>query len=68
MEDVLQPGYKQVAAGYLLFSSSMMFVYSTGHGVHGFTLDPTVGEFLLSHENIRIPQRGAIYRCERGEL
>ncbi|MBI5471902.1 MAG: class 1 fructose-bisphosphatase [Ignavibacteriae bacterium] len=66
MDDVLQPGYKQVAAGYALFSSSMMFVYSTGHGVHGFTLDPSVGEFLLSHENIRIPQRGAIYAVNEG--
>lgn len=66
LEDVLQPGYKQVAAGYALFSSSMMFVYSTGHGVHGFTLDPSVGEFLLSHENIRIPQRGAIYAVNEG--
>ena len=66
MEDVLQPGYKQVAAGYVLFSSSMMFVYSTGHGVHGFTLDPSVGEFLLSHENMRIPQRGAIYAVNEG--
>jgi len=66
MEDVLQPGYKQVAAGYVLYSSSMMFVYSTGRGVHGFTLDPTVGEFLLSHENIRIPQRGSIYSTNEG--
>lgn len=66
MDDVLQPGYKQVAAGYALYSSSMMFVYSTGHGVHGFTLDPSVGEFLLSHENIRMPQRGAIYAVNEG--
>ena len=65
-EDVLQPGCNQVAAGYLLFSSSMMFVYSTGHGVHGFTLDPTVGEFLLSHEDIRIPRRGSIYSMNEG--
>lgn len=66
IEDVLQPGYRQVAAGYLLFSSSMMFVYSTGHGVHGFTLDPTVGEFLLSHESIQIPRRGSIYSVNEG--
>jgi len=66
LQDVLQPGYKQVAAGYALFSSSMMFVYSTGRGVHGFTLDPSVGEFLLSHENIRIPKRGAIYAVNEG--
>jgi fructose-1,6-bisphosphatase I len=64
--DVLQPGYRQVAAGYVLYSSSMMFVYSTGAGVHGFTLDPTVGEFLLSHENIRIPPRGSIYSANEG--
>jgi fructose-1,6-bisphosphatase I len=66
MEDVLQKGCKQVAAGYVLYSSSMMFVYSTGSGVHGFTLDPTVGEFLLSHENICIPGRGAIYSVNEG--
>jgi fructose-1,6-bisphosphatase I len=66
LEDVLQPGYQQVAAGYLLFSSSMMFVYSTGHGVHGFTLDPSVGEFLLSHESIQIPKRGSIYSMNEG--
>jgi len=68
MEDVLQPGTQQVAAGYVLFGSSMMFVYSTGHGVHGFTLDPSVGEFLLSHENIRIPPRGAIYSMNEGNF
>src|SRR5512140_558294 len=64
--DVLQPGDKQVAAGYILYGSSMMFVYCTGHGVHGFTLDPSVGEFLLSHENIRIPERGPIYSVNEG--
>lgn len=64
--DVLQPGDKQVAAGYILYGSSMMFVYCTGHGVHGFTLDPSVGEFLLSHENIRIPARGSIYSVNEG--
>lgn len=68
MEDVLQPGHKQVAAGYILYGSSMMFVYCTGQGVHGFTLDPTVGEFLLSHENIRIPQRGSIYSMNEGNF
>jgi fructose-1,6-bisphosphatase I len=68
MEDVLQPGTQQVAAGYVLFGSSMMFVYSTGHGVHGFTLDPSVGEFLLSHENIRIPPRGSIYSMNEGNV
>ena len=53
MEDVLQPGHKQVAAGYVLYGSSTMLVYTTGQGVHGFTLDPTIGEFLLSHPSIR---------------
>jgi fructose-1,6-bisphosphatase I len=66
MEDVLQPGHRQVAAGYILFGSSMMFVYSTGHGVHGFTLDPSVGEFLLSHENLRMPAHGTIYSTNEG--
>jgi fructose-1,6-bisphosphatase I len=68
MEDVLQPGIKQVAAGYVLYGSSMMFVYSTGHGVHGFTLDPSVGEFLLSHENIRAPRKGSIYSVNEGNF
>jgi len=68
LKDVLQPGYSQVAAGYILFGSSMMFVYCTGHGVHGFTLDPTVGEFLLSHENITIPSRGSIYSMNQGNF
>jgi fructose-1,6-bisphosphatase I len=68
LEDCLQPGYKQVAAGYIIYGSSTMFVYSTGHGVHGFTLDPSVGEFLLSHENIRIPQKGKIYSLNEGNF
>jgi fructose-1,6-bisphosphatase I len=55
LSDFLQPGSKQVAAGYVLYGSSAMFVYTTGHGVHGFTLDPAVGEYILSHEDIRIP-------------
>ena len=68
LQDVLQPGCRQAAAGYVLYGSSMMFVYSTGQGVHGFTLDPTVGEFLCSHENIRIPQRGHIYSVNEGNF
>jgi fructose-1,6-bisphosphatase I len=68
LKDVLQPGVKQIGAGYVLYSSSMMFVYSTGDGVHGFTLDPTVGEFLLSHENIRIPKQGSIYSVNEGNF
>jgi fructose-1,6-bisphosphatase I len=63
LNDVLQPGYKQVAAGYFIYGSSTMMVFTTGsgRGVHGFTLLPGVGEFLLSHENIRIPERGKIF-------
>ncbi len=58
IEDVLQPGARQVAAGYVVYGSSTMLVYTTGNGVHGFTLDPGIGEFLLSHPNIRIPVPG----------
>jgi fructose-1,6-bisphosphatase I len=58
MEDMLQPGRRQVAAGYILYGSSTMLVYTTGQGAHGFTLDPSIGEFLLSHPNIRIPDNG----------
>lgn len=61
LEDVLQSGAKQVAAGYVMYGSSVMMVYSAGHGVHGFTLDPTIGEFLLSHENITTPATGKYY-------
>ncbi len=61
LSDALQPGYRQVAAGYFVYGSSTILVYTTGTGVHGFTLIPSVGEFLLSHENIRIPERGNIY-------
>jgi len=66
MQDCLQPGYKQIAAGYVVYGSSTMMVYTTGDGVHGFTLDPGIGEFLLSHENIRIPKRGKIYSVNEG--
>lgn len=66
LSDCLQPGYKQVAAGYVIYGSSTMLVYTSGEGVHGFTLDPSVGEFFLSHENIRIPARGSIYSINEG--
>lgn len=66
MEDLLQPGYKQVAAGYFLYGSSTMMVYSTGNGVSGFTLDPSVGEFLLSHPSITIPPKGKIFSANMG--
>jgi fructose-1,6-bisphosphatase I len=58
---VLQPGRLQVAAGYVLYGSSTMMVYSVGNGVHGFTLDPSVGAYVLSHENIRMPSKGKYY-------
>src|ERR1043165_9831401 len=58
LEDMLQPGRRQVAAGYVIYGSSTMLVYTTGQGAHGFTLDPSIGEFLLSHPNIRIPKSG----------
>jgi fructose-1,6-bisphosphatase I len=63
LSDLLQKGVNQVAAGYFIYGSSTIMVYTTGHGrgVHGFTLDPSVGEFLLSHPNIRIPPDGKIY-------
>ena len=64
--DVLQKGSEQVAAGYIIYGSSTMLVLTTGNGVHGFTLDPSVGEFLLSHPNIRIPENGKIYSINEG--
>jgi fructose-1,6-bisphosphatase I len=57
----LQPGLKQVAAGYVVYGSSTMFVYTAGHGVFGFTLDPAVGAYVLSHENMRMPSQGSYY-------
>lgn len=66
LEDCLQPGLKQVAAGYVVYGSSTIMVYTTSNGVHGFTLDPSIGEFLLSHENIRIPKKGRIYSINEG--
>ncbi len=60
-EEFLSEGSRQVAAGYFLYGPSCMMVYSTGDGVHGFTLDPSVGEFLLSHPNIQIPEHGSYY-------
>lgn len=64
--DYLQKGADQVAAGYILYGSSCMMVFTTGDGVNGFTLDPSVGEFLLSHPNIRIPEQGSIYSVNEG--
>lgn len=67
LEDCLQPGRRQVAAGYVIYGSSTMLVYTTGSGVHGFTLDPSIGEFLLSHPDIRVPRPGErIYSVNEG--
>jgi fructose-1,6-bisphosphatase I len=66
LEDFLQPGDKQVAAGYVIYGSSTMLVYTTGKGVHGFTCDPSLGVFYLSHENMTIPQDGQIYSINEG--
>jgi fructose-1,6-bisphosphatase I len=68
LEDCLQKGSDQVAAGYFIYGSSTMMVYTTGNGVHGFTLDPSLGEFLLSHESIRTPSRGKIYSINEGNV
>jgi len=64
--DLVQRGTEQVAAGYLLFGPSTILVFTTGKGVHGFTLDPGIGEFLLSHETMKIPARGKIYAVNEG--
>jgi fructose-1,6-bisphosphatase I len=66
MDDFLRQGYEQAAAGYVLYGSSTMMVYTTGDGVYGFTLDPSIGEFLLSHERMQIPKKGKIYSCNEG--
>ena len=65
-DDFLQEGSKQVAAGYIVYGSSTMLVYSTGSGVNGFTLDPSLGEFCLSHPDIRTPEDGFIYSINEG--
>ena len=64
--DFLQPGYKQIAAGYTIYGPSTMLVYTAGRGVYGFTYDPSVGEFILSHDDIRIPEHGSIYSVNEG--
>ena len=65
-QDLLQKGADQVAAGYVVYGSSTMLVYSSGHGVHGFTLDPSLDDFILSHPDIRIPEQGNIYSVNEG--
>ena len=66
MEDIIQPGYRQLAAGYALYGSSTVLVYTTGNGVDMFTYDPTLGEFLLSAPKIQIPERGKYYSINEG--
>ncbi|CAN5433651.1 class 1 fructose-bisphosphatase [soil metagenome] len=66
LEHALRPGSEQVAAGYIVYGSSTMMVFTSGDGVHGFTLDPTLGEFLLSHPNLRIPEDGIYYSIDEG--
>jgi len=65
-EDALQPGVRQVAAGYVLYGSSTIMVYTTGLGVSSFTLDPSIGEFILSEDNFKIPKQGNIYSINEG--
>jgi len=67
-EDFLQPGRNQVAAGYIVYGSSTMMVYATRRGVNGFTLDPSIGEFTLSHPNIKCPESGKIYSVNHGNF
>ncbi len=63
---LLQKGMRQVAAGYFLYGSSVMCVYTSGNGVNGFTLDPSIGSFLLSHRHIRVPEKGSLYAINEG--
>jgi fructose-1,6-bisphosphatase I len=66
LEDFMQPGTEQIAAGYIIYGSSCMLVYTTGKGVNGFTLDPSIGEFCLSHPNLTTPKNGNIYSVNEG--
>ncbi len=68
INDFLQSGLEQVAAGYIIYGSSTMLVYTTGHGVNGFTLEPAIGEFCLSHSDMRIPEDGFIYSINEGNI
>jgi fructose-1,6-bisphosphatase I len=68
INDFLQPGIDQVAAGYVIYGSSTMLVYTTGHGVNGFTLDPSIGEFCLSHPRMIVPEEGKIFSVNEGNL
>ena len=66
IDDFLQPGKQQVAAGYIVYGTSTMIVYSTGHGVNGFTLNPAIGTYYLSHPNMKFPEKGNIYSVNEG--
>lgn len=66
INDFLQPGKQQVAAGYIVYGTSTMIVYSTGHGVNGFTLNPAIGTYYLSHPNMKFPEKGNIYSVNEG--
>jgi fructose-1,6-bisphosphatase I len=68
LDDMLQIGSSQVAAGYVLYGSSTMLVYTTGFGVNGFTLDPSIGEFCLSHPNMKMPETGRMYAMNEGNI
>jgi fructose-1,6-bisphosphatase I len=68
LEDMMQSGEKQIAAGYVLYGSSTMLVYTTGKGVNGFTLDPYIGEFCLSHPDMKMPEMGRIYAMNEGNI
>ncbi|MFM7006088.1 MAG: class 1 fructose-bisphosphatase [Flavobacteriales bacterium] len=68
LQDMLQPGTAQVAAGYVLYGSSTILVYTTGKGVNGFTLDPSIGEFFLSHPDMKMPENGRLYSVNEGNL
>ena len=68
VDNFLQPGVEQVAAGYTVYGASTMFVLTTGNGVNGFTLDPTIGEFILTHPSLQVPQHGKSYSCNEGNF
>lgn len=68
LDDMLQKGSEQIAAGYVLYGSSTMLVYTTGNGVNGFTLDPSIGEFCLSHPNMKMPEKGRLYAMNEGNI
>jgi len=68
LDDMLQPGTAQVAAGYVLYGSSTMLVYTTGNGVNGFTLDPSIGEYCLSHPSMNMPENGRFYAMNEGNI